>query len=408
MMTDTIEIITITVLGSLCAFLLGKQIRSGSDDGSEKTPLLLKERESRLEEDASLLREEQAKHQKLEEDFRRRVKQVESQKAKLAQDEELLVDAKKQQEAILATKEKALETRETELKDNIRSFEEEQIVQAKILKDELEERIKDVEVREAKLEKEKSLLREEQGKHQQLKDELTSREERVQEREVKLEKGHQRLEEHRAEHEALKESLLKRIEEIEARELALKVSEAATVVESSTIANDTTPQNETDLKDTDSAANLVEEEKEDASSTPESESLPQEPTQSDAEKRKKMIEDELDQLIKHANETELNEDDPFDEDSVEALKKGAMKICYLKKYYDVMKDELIYFPSVTRTAMDYRLIEAAETFYFEEEDEYPPDLTSALRSVATAVIMKEEDVDFDEEYMSVLAQDVEV
>lgn len=362
-----------------------------------------------MEEDARLLREEQAKHQQLEEDFRRRVQQVEFQKAKLAQDEELLVNTKKQHEIALATKEKALETREIELKDNVRSFEEEQIVQAKVLEDELEERVKDVEVREAKLEREKSLLREEQGKQQQFKDELTSREEKVEEREAKLEKDHQRLEEHRAEQEALKESLRKRIEEIEARELALKISEAATVVESAPIAADTTPQNETDLKDTDSAkANLVKEEKEDAPSTPETESFPQEPTQSDAERRKKMIEDELEQLIKDANEKELNEDDPFDEDSVEALKKGAMKICYLKKYYDVMKDELIYFPSVTRTAMDYRLIEAAETFYFEEEDEYPPDLTSALRSVATAVIMKEEDDDFDEEYMNVLAQDVEV
>merc|ERR1712224_916830 len=83
----------------------------------------------------------------------------------------------------------------------------------------------------------------------------------------------------------------------------------------------------------------------------------EEPKQFDAKMRKKMTEEELERLVKQTNETELGEDDPIDEDSLEALKKGAMKVCYLKKYYDVMKDEFIYFPSVAKTCLDYSLIE---------------------------------------------------
>jgi hypothetical protein len=121
-----------------------------------------------------------------------------------------------------------------------------------------------------------------------------------------------------------------------------------------------------------------------------------------------MIEEELERLIKQTNETELSEEEPFDDDSAEALKKAAIKICYTKKYYDVMNDKFIYFPSVAKTALDYRLMEEAEKHYFEEEDEYPADLSGGLRAVAFAIISEEEDDDMDEDYMSSLAQDIEI
>merc|ERR1712032_8890 len=124
---------------------------------------------------------------------------------------------------------------------------------------------------------------------------------------------------------------------------------------------------------------------------------------SESETRKKKIDDELKSIVKQADENELEE--PFDEDSVEALTKGAMKICYVKKYYDVMKDKFIYFPSVAQTVVDYRLMEEAEKFYFEENDEYPQDLSIGLRSVATELVLSQDD-DFDEDYMTSLAQDV--
>ena len=128
----------------------------------------------------------------------------------------------------------------------------------------------------------------------------------------------------------------------------------------------------------------------------------------DAANRKVMIEKELEKLVKKTNETELPPEDPFDDDSVEALRVAAMKICYVKKYYDVMKDEFIMFPSVAKTALDYRLMEEAEKHYFEEEDEYPADLSGGLRAVAFTIVKEEEDEDFDEEYYTALAQDVEL
>jgi hypothetical protein len=82
-----------------------------------------------------------------------------------------------------------------------------------------------------------------------------------------------------------------------------------------------------------------------------------------------------------------------------------LKICYVKRYYDVMKDEFINFPSVTQTIVDYRLIEEAEKFYFDEEDEYPQDLSIGIRSVALDLLVAE-DTDIDEDYMNALSQDI--
>lgn len=127
---------------------------------------------------------------------------------------------------------------------------------------------------------------------------------------------------------------------------------------------------------------------------------------SEAAMRIKMIETELQRYVKEAEETEL--EDPFDEDSLEALKKAALKICYLKKYYDVMADKVIYFPSVQSSIVNYTLIEEAEKFYYEEDDEYPMDLSAGLRSVAATAMSNGESDDIDEEYMDALAQDVEI
>jgi hypothetical protein len=129
---------------------------------------------------------------------------------------------------------------------------------------------------------------------------------------------------------------------------------------------------------------------------------------SEKEMRIKMIEDELQRYVKDAEENELEE--PFDEDSLKALKIAAMKICYLKKYYDCMADKIIYFPSVQSSIVNYTLLEEAEKHYFDEDDEYPMDLSVALRSVATAAMAESDDGgdDVDEEYMASLAQDVEI
>jgi hypothetical protein len=129
------------------------------------------------------------------------------------------------------------------------------------------------------------------------------------------------------------------------------------------------------------------------------------PKVSEGEKRTKMIEEELARIVKDAEDNEL--EDELDPEALEVLQKAAHKICYLKKYYDVIKDEVIFFPSVTKTFMNYTLIEEAEKYWYDEEDEFPMFYSAALRSTATES-MSGDDADQDDDYMFKLAMDVEI
>lgn len=127
---------------------------------------------------------------------------------------------------------------------------------------------------------------------------------------------------------------------------------------------------------------------------------------SEKEKRIRMIKEELEKVVKQVEEEELAGEE-MEKEAVEALEKAALVVAFRKKYYDVMKDELIYFPSVSKTIVSYALMEEAEKYYYEEEDEFPMDYSVALRSVVT-MNMSEDDDDVDEEYMAKLALDVEI
>lgn len=129
---------------------------------------------------------------------------------------------------------------------------------------------------------------------------------------------------------------------------------------------------------------------------------------SEREKLDKLLEEDLTTLIKEAEEIELEE--PFEEEAVEALRRGARSVAYKKKYYDVFKDQFIYFPSVIKVMVDYTLIEEAEKHYFDEEDEFPLLYSAALRAVAANKLATSNDDtgdDLDEDYMAKLAMDVE-
>jgi hypothetical protein len=71
-----------------------------------------------------------------------------------------------------------------------------------------------------------------------------------------------------------------------------------------------------------------------------------------------------------------------------------------------MRDKIIYFPSVIKEIMNYNLMEEAEKYYFEEEDEFPMEYSAALRAIASVEMEGQEDV--DEEYMESLSQDVDI
>ena len=99
-------------------------------------------------------------------------------------------------------------------------------------------------------------------------------------------------------------------------------------------------------------------------------------------------------------------EEDFEPEAVTALQTAANNLAYLKKYYDVIADKVIYFPSVTKLLVNYSLLEEAEKFYFDEEDEFPMDYSAALRTIACAKLDDENDV--DEEYMGPLASDVAI
>jgi TolA-binding protein len=237
---------------------------------------------------------------------------------------------------------------------------------------------------------------------------LDQLDEQLKKKESKIEDNLRMIDEQRTMLKELEENLKNQTREIEKREAAVAELEKTLKARTEVI-----EKRESALADAESALaaekeELAKKQKEVSAGKAEPEIASEEevgstPGTSEAEKRNKMIEEELMGLIKEADENEL--EDPFDEDSIEAMKKAAYKICYLKKYYDVMKDEFIYFPSVTKTVVNYSLIEEAEKFYYEEEDEYPQDLAIGLRSVASMRLVEEDD-DVDEEYMSALAQDV--
>ena len=104
--------------------------------------------------------------------------------------------------------------------------------------------------------------------------------------------------------------------------------------------------------------------------------------QDEKEKRKQMIAKELETILQ-ATETyclELLEEE-FEDEASKAITKAAYELAYRKKYYDVIKDEIIFFPSVAKLVMKGDLQEGAEAHYWEEEDEFPLEYSKALKSV---------------------------
>jgi hypothetical protein len=126
------------------------------------------------------------------------------------------------------------------------------------------------------------------------------------------------------------------------------------------------------------------------------------------EKRMIMIEEEIDKILKDTQvwvEKFLEED--FEKEAMDALRTAAKTLAYRKKYYDLSKDEIIYFPSVARLIMKNALQDEAETCYWEEEDEFPLEYSKALKTVVREQGLYKEEEEGDDEYMDKLAQDVE-
>ena len=137
---------------------------------------------------------------------------------------------------------------------------------------------------------------------------------------------------------------------------------------------------------------------------------------SEKEKRDNMIADELKAILEGAADfvMEHYEEEDFEPEAAEALQKAASSLAYRRKYYDVVQDKVVYFPSVGRLILKADLMEEAEKHYYDEEDEWPIEYTKALKSVVREIAATKSssndgmDEDEDEEYMEKLATDVEI
>jgi len=117
--------------------------------------------------------------------------------------------------------------------------------------------------------------------------------------------------------------------------------------------------------------------------------------------RQKVIEAEVDAFVRKAGEEHLEEQ--MRNEAIKALKIGANKYAYKKKFYDSGNDKFIVFPSVAWCMVDTDIYEEAEKHYYEEEDEFPLKYTGAMRSLGIEVGGADEDV----EHMMEMAMDCE-
>lgn len=131
---------------------------------------------------------------------------------------------------------------------------------------------------------------------------------------------------------------------------------------------------------------------------------------SETEKRETMLQEELDKIIVATQDYcwEALEEE-LEPEAVEAVRQAAHDLAYKRKYYDVMNDTVVYFPSVTRLLMTNTLQEKAEQHYHEEEDKFPPEYSKAFKTVCREkAFVKADDSAENDEYMEKLAQDVDL
>jgi len=133
---------------------------------------------------------------------------------------------------------------------------------------------------------------------------------------------------------------------------------------------------------------------------------------SEKEKRESMLNEELEKILPATEDYCWDVlEEAFEPRAKDAVQKAARELAYKRKYYDVLKDTVVYFPSVTRLIMTNTLQgKAGETYYYYEGDEeFPPEYSKALKTVCRDQgLVQAEDSAENDEYMEKLAQDVDL
>lgn len=132
----------------------------------------------------------------------------------------------------------------------------------------------------------------------------------------------------------------------------------------------------------------------------------------DREFRDKLIQEELQKIVKDTVDYCWDVlDEELEKEAIDSITTAAKDLAYKRKYYDVMKDKVVYFPTVARLIMTNVLQEGAEKVYYEDEDEFPPEYAKALKTVCRekghAGNPDEENAENDA-YMEKLAEDMDI
>ena len=97
--------------------------------------------------------------------------------------------------------------------------------------------------------------------------------------------------------------------------------------------------------------------------------------------RQETVDEELNTIIAEAVAKELSK--PISPEAYKSLQLAAMKLCYVKKFYDALRDQNVYFPTVHATIVDHSLTKTAQTIYTNRTNqEFPIEYDAAMRSVA--------------------------
>jgi hypothetical protein len=112
------------------------------------------------------------------------------------------------------------------------------------------------------------------------------------------------------------------------------------------------------------------------------------------EQRASMIDSEMKVLIDAARDFCFEHlDDDMDEEAVKALTTAAYILAYRNQYYDVLKDKMVYYPSCRRLVLTKDILDEAEKHYYDEDDEFPPEYSKAVRTVVFDEIQKSNEND---------------
>jgi hypothetical protein len=100
------------------------------------------------------------------------------------------------------------------------------------------------------------------------------------------------------------------------------------------------------------------------------------------ERRFTMIENEITELLDVARDFCFTHyEDDMEQEAMDAIKIAAHNLAYRYQYYNVLKDQIIYYPSCQRLITSRDLIDEAEKQYYDDDDEFPPEYSKAIRTV---------------------------